>query len=43
MIKLDGIIIKLKYRKYKAALEIKDKITIISGPSATGKAHCIEF
>ena len=35
---MDGIIIKLKYRKYKAALEIKDKVTIISGPSATGKS-----
>lgn len=38
MIKLDSIIIKIKYRKYKAALEIKDKVTIISGPSATGKS-----
>ena len=38
MIKLDSIIVKIKYRKYKAALEIKDKVTIISGPSATGKS-----
>ena len=38
IIKLDIIIFKIKYRNYKAALEIKDKVTIISGPSATGKS-----
>lgn len=35
---MESITVKLKYRGYKAILELKDKITVIRGLSATGKS-----